>query len=167
MEQRPSWEANSFSASQEVSYILWNPEVHHRIHKSPPPVPILSHLNPVHAHPTSWRSILILSSHLHVGLPSGRLPSGLPAKILYAPVFSPIRAYVCVYIYIYNCRNQAQQIKRELRLSGILSVSLEWRFVILVITRHQAACLVMSLTLEMLASRIVGRCHCDLWDKSV
>jgi hypothetical protein len=43
-------------------------------------------------HPTSWSSILILSSHPRVGLPSGRLPSGLSTKILYAPLYSPIRA---------------------------------------------------------------------------
>jgi hypothetical protein len=35
MEQRPSWEVNRFSASQEIPRILWKPEVHYRIDKSP------------------------------------------------------------------------------------------------------------------------------------
>jgi len=35
-------------------------------------------------HPTSWRSILILSTHLCLGLPSGLFPSGFPTKTLYA-----------------------------------------------------------------------------------
>ena len=74
MEQSPSWETNGFAASQEIPHILWNLKVHYCIHKCPPPGPILSHLDPVYT-PTSWRSILILSSHLCLGLPSGLFPS--------------------------------------------------------------------------------------------
>ena len=91
MVQSPSWEANWFTVSQEIPRVSRNPKVHYRTHKRPAPVSILGQPNSVHI-PTSWRSILILSTHLRLGLPSGLLPSGFPTKTLYILLSSPIRA---------------------------------------------------------------------------
>jgi hypothetical protein len=77
VEQSPSWGANRYWAGQEIPCILWNPNVHYHIHKRPPHSPFQSQISPLPPYSTSW-SILILTCHLHLGLPSGVLPSGLP-----------------------------------------------------------------------------------------
>ena len=89
MGQSPSWEVKRFSASQEIPRISWNPKIHYRIHLS---LSWASSIQSIPPRPTSWRSILILSSHLRLGLPSGFLPSGFLTKTLCTSFLSPIRA---------------------------------------------------------------------------
>jgi len=52
------------------------------------PYPEPAQSSPHPPHPTFWRSILILSSHLRLG----HFPSGFPTKAMYMPPLSLIRA---------------------------------------------------------------------------
>ena len=52
-------------------------------------LPWASSIQSIYPHPTSWRSVLILSTHLRLGLPSGLFPSGFPSVTLYSPL-SPV-----------------------------------------------------------------------------
>ena len=103
IEHSPSWEANQFSDSQEIPCIVWNLKVHYNIYKCLPPILNLSQINPVYPpHPTSWRSILILWSHLCMGLASDLFPPGFPTKTLYTPLLSPMCATCPTHLILLN-----------------------------------------------------------------
>ena len=92
MEQNLSWEPNSSSTSQEISCIEWNQSSlpHSQVFAAclcPEPDQSSPSL-----HPASWRSILILSYHLFLGLLSDLFISGFPIKTLYASLLSPLHA---------------------------------------------------------------------------
>ena len=94
MGQSPSWQANRFSASQEIPRISRNPTFYYAFTSARNlSLSWASSIHSVPAHPTFWRSILILSSHLRLGLPSCLFPSGFPNKILYTPLLSPITIF--------------------------------------------------------------------------
>ena len=107
------------SATQGISRTVWNLEVHYHIHKSPPPPQLLKEfpalygtwkfittstrarhlylswarsIQPMPLNPTSFTSILIVYSHLCLGLSGGVFPSGFSPKTLYAHLLFPKRA---------------------------------------------------------------------------
>ena len=79
MDHIPSYKADVFSDSEEIHRFI-----QYRVYNTLP----------------TW-DILILSSHLHLGLPSGVFPSGFPTKIQYVFIsFSTGAVYIYIYIYI-------------------------------------------------------------------
>lgn len=80
------------TVSQEIPCLLRSLKVHCHAHKSPPPVPILSQINPIHTlkhnFPKIYFNIIFLFTRL-LGLPTSPFPSGISAKIFYTFLISP------------------------------------------------------------------------------
>jgi hypothetical protein len=94
-ELSPSWGAANCAAPREPPSILWNPKAQYRVdkalHRS---LSWAISIQSTPSYPISLRSILILTTHLRLGLPSGLFPSGFPTNILYAFFFYPNSCYM-------------------------------------------------------------------------
>jgi len=87
IQHRPSWEAGSSSASKTVLPIVGNSWVHYRVQKTPPRVPPLSQLKPVHVIISHFfiNNFNSNSLYLRLGVSSGLFPPGFPTSSMLCP----------------------------------------------------------------------------------
>jgi len=85
MDQSP-WEAYSHSAGQ-IPHLFWQPKVHYCVHKSTPPVPILTQVNPAHTFPPYFLKI-----HYNIILPS--MPRSSMWSLLFKFLTKILHAFV-------------------------------------------------------------------------
>jgi hypothetical protein len=87
MELRPSLEAASCTATQELSSILGNPKVHYCVHNSPPLDPLLSHINPVHTTPSYL-------SKIHFNIIHDSPPTSAEVKKMWIYTSTPLYVFM-------------------------------------------------------------------------
>jgi len=107
IEQCHPWESDATWASKEIPRVLWDPKVHCRIHKSPPPLPVLSQRNPVHASPSHFLEI-----YFNITLPSTprspkfSVPFSFPDKNLVCTSYIPLRTTFPAYLILLDMLNR-------------------------------------------------------------
>jgi len=109
-------------------------KVHYRLHKRPPLVCILRQLHQsTPSQRLSLRFLLILSSHMCLGLSGGLFPSSFPTKILYIFFSSPMRSTFPVHLiplYLITLIIFSEAYK--LWTSSVCSSTVSWHFLPLI-----------------------------------
>ena len=104
-----SWEVTNcveddpHGASQVIPRVSGNPIVHNRVHKSPPLVPLLSHMSPFLALRSYICTVYFNIIFLRIlGLPSGLLRSEFPthAPLLYTPIHATFPVHLILLDFI-------------------------------------------------------------------
>ena len=81
---------------------MWHPSYSCRFDKTPPIVPVWTRsIKSTLSHQLSLKSILILSSHISLCLPSGLFLSGFPMRTPYAPLLSHVCATCLAHLVVH------------------------------------------------------------------